>query len=38
MSNANTIIKENDFDALREKIETLDLLRLMRITKINQQI
>ena len=33
MSNANTIIKENDFDALREKIETLDLLRLMRITK-----
>lgn len=33
MSNANTIIKENNFKALKEKIETLDLLRLMRITK-----
>ena len=33
MSNATKIIKANDLIALAEKIETLDLLCLMRITK-----
>lgn len=33
MSNANIIIKNNDFKALKEKIEILDLVKLMRITK-----
>lgn len=33
MSNANKIIKENDFEALKEKIKTLDIVKLMRITK-----
>lgn len=33
MSNATKIIKANDLKALAEKIETLDVTKLMRITK-----